>query len=282
MKHEGLKKGIYLLPNLFTTANLFCGYFAIVRSIHGDFLSAAWMIILAGFFDFMDGRVARMTNAQSEFGLEYDSLVDLTTFGVATSLLMYNWTLKDYGKLGWAAAFIHTACCALRLARFNTQAGSVEKKAFQGLPTPASAGFCVSYIIFSDSLFGGAARPGIAAPLMMFFLAVLMVSNVPYRSFKVLDKKKRVNFFLLFLIVAFIVVLASAPQVMFFIFGIFYVSMGLLEMLLRSPEKIRNFKDFMVKFFQADPDQLMMEDDETEITNRTALKAVNGEKDLKD
>ena len=146
-------RGIYLLPNLFTTGAMFAGFYAIVTSIAGDFSSAAIAVFVAALLDGMVGRVARLTNTQSEFGVQYDSLSDLVSFGLAPALVMYTWSLsslKDYGptwgKIGWAGAFIYAACAALRLARFNTQVGVVDKRYFQGLASPAAAAVCMSFV----------------------------------------------------------------------------------------------------------------------------------------
>ncbi|HAY41251.1 MAG TPA: CDP-diacylglycerol--serine O-phosphatidyltransferase, partial [Gammaproteobacteria bacterium] len=134
------KRGIYLLPSIFTTFALFAGFYSIVASINGDYTLAAISIMVAMLWDALDGRVARLTNTQSAFGAEYDSLSDLVSFGVAPALLVYEWSLSDLGRIGWLAAFIYLACAALRLARFNTQVGTADKRYFQGLPSPASAG----------------------------------------------------------------------------------------------------------------------------------------------
>ena len=140
------KRGIYLLPSIITTFALFAGFYSIVASINGDFTLAAISIMVAMLWDTLDGRVARLTNTQSAFGAEYDSLSDLVSFGVAPALLVYEWSLSDLGRFGWLAAFIYLACAALRLARFNTQVGATDKRYFQGLPSPASAGVIASMI----------------------------------------------------------------------------------------------------------------------------------------
>ncbi|RYZ80731.1 MAG: CDP-diacylglycerol--serine O-phosphatidyltransferase, partial [Moraxellaceae bacterium] len=132
-------RGVYLLPNLFTTGALFCGFYAVVSGMHGNFIHAAVAIFIAMLLDGMDGRVARMTNTQSAFGEQYDSLADMVSFGVAPALVMFSWVLGDLGRWGWAAAFVYTACAALRLARFNTQIGVVDKKYFMGLASPMAA-----------------------------------------------------------------------------------------------------------------------------------------------
>src|SRR5436190_13776896 len=148
MRREGIRRGIYLLPNIITTASLFCGFVSIVSSIKGDHVQAAWMILLAGVFDGLDGRVARLTRTHSDFGVEYDSLCDLASFGLAPAILVYTWTLYHFKQFGWAAAFLFFACGALRLARFNVQMDDVEKKHFQGLPIPLAAYVLSSYVIF--------------------------------------------------------------------------------------------------------------------------------------
>ncbi|MBI2340881.1 MAG: CDP-diacylglycerol--serine O-phosphatidyltransferase [Deltaproteobacteria bacterium] len=263
-----MKKGIYILPNLFTTANLFCGFFAVIRAINGDFLTAAWMILFAGVFDFLDGRVARLTRTQSPFGLEYDSLVDLASFGLAPAILMYTWSLLHFKRFGWSAAFLFFACGALRLARFNVQAANVEKKSFQGLPIPAAAYCLASYIILYHHLFGPGAAESYAMVFMTFVLALLMVSNVPYRSFKVLDFNRRASFFYLVLLVAALFVIASEPAVMIFVVSAGYVVMGIVEEIIRSPRKIRTFADFLSHYFR-EPEG----EEETEGKRRT-LKVI--------
>ena len=138
-RHENLRKGVYILPNLFTTGTLFAGYYSIVSAMNGQYEKAAWFILIATVFDGLDGQVARMTNTTSRFGVEYDSLADLVAFGVAPGLLMYSWALTTFGKLGWLAAFLYVVCGALRLARFNVQVETVESKRFVGLPIPSAA-----------------------------------------------------------------------------------------------------------------------------------------------
>jgi len=250
INRHGIKKGIYILPNLMTTANLFCGFFAIVRTIAGDFWTAAWAILLAGIFDFLDGRVARLTRTQSGFGLEYDSLVDLASFGLAPAILMYKWTLLDFQRIGWTAAFVFFACGALRLARFNVQVANVEKKAFQGLPIPAAAYTLATFVILYHHLFGPTAPEGAAVVVAMFVLAFLMVSNIPFRSFKQIDFKRRASFFILVLLVVALFVIASAPQVMLFVVSLGYVMAGVVEFLIRSPARIKDFAGVMSQSIQ--------------------------------
>ncbi len=149
---------IYVLPNLLTTMNMFFGFFAIIYSINGNFIYAAYAIVAAAVFDSLDGRVARATNSMSRFGAEYDSLSDLVSFGVAPSIMLYLWSLEPFGRVGWLACFFYVACGALRLARFNVQSGSVEKAYFQGLPIPMAAGIAASSVLAFEDLELDAAR----------------------------------------------------------------------------------------------------------------------------
>lgn len=193
-------RGVYLLPNLFTTAALFAGFYAIIAAMHGNFDSAAIAIFVAMVFDGMDGRVARLTNTSSAFGEQYDSLSDMVSFGLAPALVMFSWSLHDLGKLGWAAAFIYAACAALRLARFNTQIGIVDKKHFVGLASPAAAAIIASIVwTWHNSEVGSLAA--IPAALITTLTGLLMVSNFRYSSFKNIDFRGRVPFVVMLLIV---------------------------------------------------------------------------------
>jgi len=247
IKRYGMRRGIYLLPNLLTTANLFCGFFSVIKSMQGDYVFAAWMIVFAGFFDGLDGRVARLTKTQSDFGVEYDSLSDLSTFCMAPAVLMFSWCLHSYGKFGIAACFLYFACGALRLARFNVQAGGVEKINFQGLPTPSAGGFVTSFLIFNEHLFSDVSPPSLPTLCMMVGLSLLMVSNVKYRSFK---RVKRASFFFLVCTLGLILVIAAQPEIMLFVVGVVYVTSGIIGWVWSSPEKIRNLKDLIQRIFQ--------------------------------
>lgn len=233
IKNE-MRRGIALLPNLLTTANLFCGFFSVTKSLAGDYVFAVWLVVLAGFFDFMDGRVARMTNTQSRFGTEYDSLADLTTFCLAPAVLAFSWGLNQFDKLGLSAAFLYFACGALRLARFNVQSGSVERTDFQGLPTPAGAGTLVSFILFYDFVFGkfpAATTPFnptyLATLLLCLFLGALMVSQVRYKSAKSVNRRS--SFVSLIFIVATLFFILAKPEIMLFAFGVCYISYGIIK-----------------------------------------------------
>jgi CDP-diacylglycerol---serine O-phosphatidyltransferase len=191
-------RGIYLLPNLFTTGAMFAGFYAIIASMDGRFTEAAVAVFIAALLDGMDGRVARMTNTQTEFGVQYDSLSDLVSFGLAPALVMYSWslsTLRDFGplwaKLGWAAAFIYAACAALRLARFNTQVGVADKRYFQGLASPAAAAVCMSFVWSADKFGLAGSDFCFVTPIIAIVVGLLMVSRFRYFSFKSLPMGDR-------------------------------------------------------------------------------------------
>ena len=197
-------RGIYLLPNLFTTGAMFAGFFAIVSAINARYIEAAIAVFVAALLDGLDGRIARLTNTQTDFGVQYDSLSDLVSFGLAPALVMYTWALSDlrgygsfWGKVGWAVAFIYAACAALRLARFNTQVGVADKAYFQGLASPAAAGLCMSFVWTIETrglpLFDESYAPW-ACLIIALTAGLLMVSNVRYYSFKKLPLADRVPF----------------------------------------------------------------------------------------
>lgn len=218
-------RGVYLLPNLFTTAALFSGFYAIVVSMDGHFESAAIAIFVAMVFDGLDGRVARMTNTTSAFGLQYDSLADMVSFGVAPAIVMLNWGLQPLDKLAWGASFAFTVCVGLRLARFNTQAEFTDKRFFIGLASPAGAAVVAAVIwVWHDSVVPYGAS--VLAALMMIFLGFLMVSNLKYNSFKGLDLKGRIPFVWMLAVVLLFAVIASNPPRMLLILGVIYALSG--------------------------------------------------------
>ena len=238
-KPAGMRRGIYLLPNLFTTGALFAGYYAIVAAMKGQFTTAAVAVVVAGVLDSLDGRVARLTNTQSDFGVQYDSLADLISFGLAPSLVVYLWALAglaDYGammgKVGWLAAFLYAACTALRLARFNTQAGVADKKYFQGLASPAAAGCLISLVWLAESQgYSGADLVMVALPVTVI-LALLMVSNIRYYSFKSWPLSEKVPFLWMFLLLLLFVLLAIDPPKVLFAIGYSYLLSGPLMTLI--------------------------------------------------
>ncbi|NLY16246.1 MAG: CDP-diacylglycerol--serine O-phosphatidyltransferase [Gammaproteobacteria bacterium] len=243
---EGRKvrhRGVYLLPNLFTTANLFAGFYSVVCAINGNFYVACAAIFVAMVLDGLDGRVARMTNTQSAFGAEYDSMSDMVAFGVAPALLSYKWALYELGNVGLTVAFIYAACAALRLARFNTQIGVVDKRWFVGLASPAAAGVVAGLVwAVSEHDVYGKDIPVLAGLLFASAVALtglLMVSNIKYYSFKDLDLKGRVPFVVMLVVVlGFAVVFSDPPRVLLLLFLV-YAGSGPVNLAVRL-RKIRN------------------------------------------
>ncbi|WP_461538761.1 CDP-diacylglycerol--serine O-phosphatidyltransferase [Spongorhabdus nitratireducens] len=228
------RKGIYLLPNLFTTAALFCGFYAIVSGMSGQFGSACIAIFVAMILDGLDGRVARMTNTASAFGAQYDSLSDAVSFGLAPALVAFSWTLNEMGKVGWMLAFIYAACGALRLARFNTMAGSTDPRYFIGLPSPSGAALVAGMVwALSDlGVDGSQLWVSLFAGLVTALSGILMVSNVRYHSFKKIDFKARVPFFfILVAVLLFAVVFSDPPRVLLAIFMGYAVSGPILAVM---------------------------------------------------
>ena len=222
-------RGIYLLPNLFTTAALFAGFYAVLAAMNDQFEKAAIAIFVAMVLDGLDGRVARMTNTQTAFGAEYDSLSDMVAFGLAPSLVMYEWSLSSLGKLGWLAAFIFTAGAALRLARFNSRLDTADKRFFTGLPSPSAAAIIAGSVwaAYDNTLTG----LELAWPALVITAAagLLMVSNIRYHSFKQVDFRGKVPFFgIVAVMIAFAVILSEPPLVLFAIFFAYTLSGPLL------------------------------------------------------
>lgn len=220
-------KGIYLLPNLFTTAALFCGFFAIVNAMNHRFEVAAIAIFASLVLDGMDGRIARMTNTQSSFGEQYDSLADMVSFGVAPALVAYEWVLKDLGKWGWLAAFTYCAGAALRLARFNANIGVVDKRFFQGLPSPAAAALLAGFIWLADD--NKIPVKDSAIPIVTFFITIYagltMVSNARFYSGKALDVRYRIPFWaMVLLILGFVLISSNPPLTLFGLFVVYSLS----------------------------------------------------------
>lgn len=218
LNRELRRRGIYLLPNLFTTGALFAGFYAIVMAMNARFEQAAVGIFVAMVLDGLDGRIARLTRTQSAFGAEYDSLSDMVSFGAAPALVMYVWALQPMGRLGWIASFVYCAGAALRLARFNTNIDVVDKRFFQGLPSPAAAALCAGLVWLSDDL--GIVREatlrGVAFAVTLF-AGITMVSNVPFYSFKDINLRRSVPFWAILLIVLALVLISIKPPVILFL-----------------------------------------------------------------
>lgn len=234
MKHTNIKKstqkkprrGIYILPNIFTSMNIFCGFYAIIASINGKFVTAAISIMIAVIFDSLDGKIARATNTTSKFGVEYDSLADLISFGLAPGLMVYLWALKPLGRIGWLAAFLFLICGALRLARFNTNSEIVDSNYFIGLPIPGGAGMLAVMVLFFHRLEMGDNVNPVLIFIIMNALSFLMVSAIKYNSFKKpeLFKKMKFNVFVGAIII--FIFIAAEPSITLFIMGLLYVMSG--------------------------------------------------------
>ena len=221
-----MRRGVYILPNLFTTGNLFCGFWAIISVFQEKFFYAAIAILLASVFDVLDGKVARLSGATSKFGVQYDSLADLVSFGVAPALLAFSWALRPYGRFGWLAAFLFVVCGALRLARFNVQSSSGEVKYFKGLPIPAAASMIALTILLYLRLIETGWVKDIVILVMIYVLAFLMVSTIRYLSFKELNLAKRKPFSIFIFVVLTMIVIIMEPTIVLFSFVLLYVFSG--------------------------------------------------------
>ena len=232
-----MRKGIYILPNLFTTGNLFCGFWAIISVFQENFYYAAIAILLASAFDILDGKVARLSGATSKFGVQYDSLADLVSFGIAPALLAFSWALRPYGKFGWLAAFLFVVCGALRLARFNVQSSSGEAKYFKGLPIPAAASMIALTILLYFELIETGGVKDIVILVMIYILAFFMVSSIRYFSFKELNLAKRKPFSIFIFVILSMIVIAYQPIIVLFGFTLVYVFSGPVNMVIAWQKK---------------------------------------------
>ena len=237
-----MRKGIYILPNLFTTGNLFCGFWAIISVFQERFLYAAIAILLAAIFDLLDGKIARLSGATSKFGVQYDSLADLISFGIAPALLAFTWALRPYGRFGWLAAFLFVACGALRLARFNVQSSSGEMKYFKGLPIPAAAMMIALTILLYLRLIETGWVKDIVILIMIYVLAFLMVSNIRYFSFKELNLSRRKPFNIFIFIILSITVILMEPVIVFFGIILFYIFSGPFNMMRAWQKKKKDLR----------------------------------------
>lgn len=234
MTKPRLKRGIYILPSLFTTGNVFCGFYAIIAAMGDNYELAAWAIVAAMVFDVLDGRIARLTKTTSAFGVQYDSLADIISFGMAPAILVYAWVLKPFGRLGWMASFLFLLCSALRLARFNVTKPDVSGQNFIGLPTPASAAATASIVIAFEDLFTTRVDP-VVMVVVMYSLAFLMVSNIKYPAMKKFVFKKRVAFSRFLFVVLFLYVFATIPRITLFMVTVAYIFLGPIGPLIRKP-----------------------------------------------
>src|SRR5690554_4059235 len=231
-------RGIYLLPNLLTTGAMFAGFYAILAGMNGNFQEAAMAIFVAMFFDGLDGQVARMTNTQSAFGVQYDSLSDMVSFGVAPAVVAFSWMLQDLGKVGWAAAFIYASCAALRLARFNTQVDVADKRFFVGLASPSAAAL-VAGMVWSGHNEASSFGLTVLAAVVTAVAGLLMVSNLHYKSLKGLDLKGRVPFVVIIAVVMVFVVVSIDPARVLFTMALVYACSAPLFWVYSRYRKLR-------------------------------------------
>ncbi|MDO8273786.1 MAG: CDP-diacylglycerol--serine O-phosphatidyltransferase [Gammaproteobacteria bacterium] len=230
------RRGIYLLPNLLTLGALFAGFYAIIAGMGGNFNEAGWAILIASVLDGLDGRVARMTNTQSAFGAQFDSLSDMVSFGVAPALIIFSWALSSLGEAGWAASFIYISCAALRLARFNVQLGTVDKRFFVGLQSPVAAGL-VTFVAWVGYRYGIEITPAVAfgTAVLTAFTGILMISNYRYFSFKEIHFKGTVPYVVFLMAVVLLVVIAQNPHEVLLTMCVLYAASGPAIWLYRMP-----------------------------------------------
>lgn len=241
-----MHKGMYIAPCMITLGGMFCGFFSMIATLRGDYQAAAIAIVAAGLFDMMDGKVARLMNATSKFGMQLDSLSDLLAFGVAPALLLYEWALQPFGRIGWMAVFLYVACGALRLARFNIQDDG-GGSSFTGLPIPAAAGVIASFVLFVNRYVPDIDLPLFTATLG-YVLAFLMVSNIQYPSFKKASYLTRKPFGVLVGVLLVFVLIGSHPEIMLSTLAVLYLFSGILLAIKRralgrpqhNPNEVRN------------------------------------------
>ena len=252
------RKGLYILPNLFTLAALFGGFYAIIMAVNGEFDKAAIGVFCALVLDSLDGRVARMTKTQSAFGEQMDSLSDMVSFGAAPALISYMWALQGLGRWGWMAAFVYCACAALRLARFNVNTGVVDKRYFQGLPSPAAAALVAGFIwLLTEQGFGGTDTLfGLSIPWITFavslYAGLTMVTNVPFYSFKDLSMKRSVPFTAIVLIALVIAVITIEPATI--IFSLF-IGYGLSGYVVYAWRRTKGLQTSVISTSTDEPDE---------------------------
>jgi CDP-diacylglycerol--serine O-phosphatidyltransferase len=224
-----MKKGVYLLPNSLTLFGMFFGFYSILVSLKGNYVHAAWAIMIANVFDGLDGWVARLTHSTTKFGIELDSLSDLVAFGVAPAVMLYKWGLVPFGRIGWAAAFLFMVCGALRLARYNIQMGSTESKAFTGMPIPAAAAVVATLVIFFHEIWETVPEKNYFILIFTIFLSVLMVSTLRFHGAKELNLGRRKPFSILVSIVIVFTLVVVHPQIALFLFAMIYLVGGIIE-----------------------------------------------------
>jgi CDP-diacylglycerol---serine O-phosphatidyltransferase len=244
IKREGFRRGIYILPNLFTLMNLFFGFYSVVCTIDGQFKTAAVAIMIAAVFDALDGKIARATHTLSRFGAEFDSLADVVSFGISPALMMYLWILKPMGRLGWLAAFLFVACGALRLARFNTNLDQSNDGYFVGLPIPAAAGMNAVMVFFTVDLGleTSVNHFSVLILILMYALSFLMVSSIKYFSLKKIELFRSMNFNVLVSMMLILTLIAAKPSVSLLLLSLAYIASGPVCLVVRRYRK-KNLKE---------------------------------------
>ncbi len=218
---------------------MFAGFYAILAALKGNYVHAAWAVLVAMVFDGLDGWIARLTHSTTRFGIELDSLSDLVAFGVAPAVLLYKWSLTPFGRIGWAAAFLFVACGALRLARYNVQMGSTEKKSFTGMPIPGAASVVATTVIFYNQMDWSASK-SLFILFLAFVLSILMVSTLRFHGAKELDFSKRKPFWILVAIAIIFAVILMHPEIALFVFAMIYLAVGIIENLYIYYRRIKN------------------------------------------
>jgi CDP-diacylglycerol--serine O-phosphatidyltransferase len=234
------KKGVYILPNSITLCGMLAGFVSIMFSIEGNFVYAAWAIMIATVFDGLDGWIARMTNTQTRFGVELDSLSDLVAFGVAPAIMMYHWALFPFDRWGWAAAFLFIACGALRLARFNVQTETATSKAFKGMPIPAAAIIMCTIVVFHHNFSAAIPDENIVFPVITIILSLLMVSPFRYHGVKEVNFREKKPYWMLLILLMALFVLTVHTPIALFVFAMIYFIWGIVEniyLIIRNHKK---------------------------------------------
>lgn len=239
VKGERLRRGIYILPNIFTSLNIFFGFYSVIAAINGKYVAAALAIVIAAIFDLLDGKIARATHTTSKFGVEYDSLADLVSFGLAPGLMMYLYALKPLGRIGWLAAFLFMVCGALRLARFNTQVGSISSDHFVGLPIPAAAAMNATTMLMWHRFGFAVEHYRLIILIMLYVLAFLMVSNIRYNSFKKAGPYRKMTFNVLVASILILIFIAAQPSIALFALSLSYVASGPVSAVWRHFRKLK-------------------------------------------
>jgi CDP-diacylglycerol--serine O-phosphatidyltransferase len=234
-----MKKGVYLLPNTLTMCGMFFGFYSILAALKGNYIHAAWAILISNIFDGLDGWVARITHSTTKFGIELDSLSDLVAFGVAPAVMLYKWALIPFGRVGWATAFLFMVCGALRLARYNVQMGSTESKAFTGMPIPGAAAVVATLVIFHYKIWETVPDKNLFILLLTIFLSILMVSTLRFHGVKELNLAKRKPFSILVAIAMIFTLVVVHPQIALFLFAMAYLIGGIIENIILYYRKRR-------------------------------------------